>query len=80
MRFYVQNSFISLILDMESHEKSCIPKSVLSSKEENVNFLTYPADVITKYNEQVFSNEINLNMLPQDNILLYNLLYKLHTN
>lgn len=56
-----KHSFISLILDMESHEKSCQQKSVLSSNEENVNFLTYPADVITKYNEQVFSNEINFN-------------------
>ena len=56
-------SFISFILDMESHGKSCQPKSVLGSNEENVNFLAYPADVITKYNEQVFSNKININIL-----------------
>ena len=59
-----EHSFTSLILDMESHEKSCQPKSVLSSNEESLCFLTYPADMITKYNEQVFSNEINVNILP----------------
>ena len=66
----IKHCFISLILDMESHEKSCQPKSVLSSNEENVNFLTYPADLILKYNEQVFSNEINLNILHSGNIYI----------